>query len=257
MDCSKNLLQLAEQKKAYEKLDRVAIGESEACPSHNGKYDFVISASMINNDGWDEEVFQQMLSYVKMGGFIIFATKLNLNQENQYAPEIDKLAEEQYWKFVTEHTFYRYDKLCNGHGKFSNKMVKVLAYQKTDHNVWLEQEKDRLEEEERIRAEKQALVDEKLRVKEAKLNGAQNERKRRKMLQERESSMKLEAEIRAAEEAKEAELKAEEDAMAAEQRKKALAEQMKAKLKEAMWAKLKAAQAEEVARREALRQDML
>jgi len=34
-------------------------------------------------------------------------------------------------------------------------MVKIVAYQKTDHNVWLEQERDRLEEEERLRIEKE------------------------------------------------------------------------------------------------------
>lgn len=32
-------------------------------------------------------------------------------------------------------------------------MVKIVAYQKTDHGVWLENEKDRLDEEERIRIE--------------------------------------------------------------------------------------------------------
>lgn len=175
---------------------------------------------MINNDGWDRDVFLQMLDMCKMGGFIIFATKLNLNQKNQYGPEMDNLSEELYWKFVTEHTFYRYDKLCNGQGKFSNKMVKIVAYQKTDHNVWLEQEKDRLEEEERMRTEIQAAKEERIRQKEAKLNGAQNERKRRKMLQEKESSMKLEAELRAIEEEKESERKAEEDAAATEAQRK-------------------------------------
>lgn len=83
---------------------------------------------MINNDGWDKGAFWQMLKYVKMGGFIIFTTKLNLNQENQYGYEIDSLSEEMHWKFVTDHTFYRYDKLCGGQGKFSNKLVKVVAY---------------------------------------------------------------------------------------------------------------------------------
>jgi len=77
-----------------------------------------------------------------------------------------------YWKFITEHTFYRYDKLCNGVGKFSNKMVKIVAYQKTDHNVYLEMEKDRLEEEERMRIEKQSIIDAKIKAKEDKLNGA-------------------------------------------------------------------------------------
>ena len=63
-----------------------------------------------------------------MGGFIIFATKLNLHGENQYADNINMLANQQHWKFVTDHTFYRYDKLCDGKGKFSNKKVKVLVY---------------------------------------------------------------------------------------------------------------------------------
>lgn len=79
IDCSKNLLQIAEQKKSYQKLEKVAIGESEISDSHTNKYDFVISSSMINNDGWDEEVFHQMLKCVKMGGMLIFATKLNLS----------------------------------------------------------------------------------------------------------------------------------------------------------------------------------
>ena len=93
-----------------------------------GKYDFVISSSMINNDGWDEKVFHQMLDLVKMGGFLIFATKLNLSKDNQYAQEMDKLSNEQYWKFITEHTFFRYDKICTERGKFSNKKVKIVAY---------------------------------------------------------------------------------------------------------------------------------
>ena len=120
-----------------------------------------------------------MLDWVKMGGFLIFATKLNLYQENQYGPEFEKLSTEQYWKFITEHTFYRYDKLCGGKGKFSNKMVKIVAFQKTDHNVWLEQEKERLEEEERLRVEKQALIDRRIQDKEQKLNRAQADRKKR------------------------------------------------------------------------------
>lgn len=49
---------------------------------------------MINNDGWDENVFFKLLDYVKMGGFVIFATKLNLHGDNQYGSAIEKLAAE-------------------------------------------------------------------------------------------------------------------------------------------------------------------
>lgn len=94
VDCSKNLLQIAESKKAYMKLEKLAIGEVELDQSHKEKYDYVISSSMINNDGWDSQVFHQMRDLVKMGGFMIFATKLNLKQENQYGDEINQMEHE-------------------------------------------------------------------------------------------------------------------------------------------------------------------
>ena len=118
---------------------------------------------MINNDGWDEDVFLTMLSFVKMGGFLIFSTKLNLNQENQYGYEIDKLSQEQNWKYLTEHTFYKYDLLPGGQGKFSNKLVKIVAYQKTDHNDYLVREKDRLELEALEKERTQKEVEERIR----------------------------------------------------------------------------------------------
>lgn len=68
---------------------KTVFGQETLDDSHNGKYDVLISSSMINNDGWDKTAFQKMLSYVKMGGFIIFTTKLDLNQENQYKNETD------------------------------------------------------------------------------------------------------------------------------------------------------------------------
>jgi len=134
---------------------------------------------MINNDGWDRDTFSRMMSYCKMGGFIIFTTKLNLNQENQYGYEIDTLSEEMHWKFVTDHTFYRYDKLCGGHGKFSNKLVKVVAYQRTDHNEYLIREKDRLEMEAIEHERREKEIEERIKAKEAKLNAKANERANR------------------------------------------------------------------------------
>lgn len=128
VDCSRSLLKTAKESKHYEELVKSVFGQEELDETHHGKYDVVISASMINNDGWDNDAFDSMLKYVKMGGFVIFTTKLNLNQENQYQEEMETLSREMHWKFVTDHTFYRYDKLCGGQGKFSNKLVKVFAY---------------------------------------------------------------------------------------------------------------------------------
>ena len=56
MDCSKNLLNIAKSKKVYEKLDRFVFGMpgSTIAPEHTEKYDFVIAASMINNNDCDK-----------------------------------------------------------------------------------------------------------------------------------------------------------------------------------------------------------
>lgn len=79
LDCSRSLLSVAKKSGNYEMLHKGVFGQDELDESHHGKYDVVISSSMINNDGWDKDAFFSLMKYVKMGGFIIFTTKLNLN----------------------------------------------------------------------------------------------------------------------------------------------------------------------------------
>ena len=59
IDCSKSLLSISKEKNCYEHLDQAALGMdySVVPEKHHDKYDFVISASMINNDGFDIQVF--------------------------------------------------------------------------------------------------------------------------------------------------------------------------------------------------------
>lgn len=69
-----------------------------------------------------------ILDCLKIGGFGIFASKLNFHSNNQYEKEIKELVDEEYWQFTSEHSFFRYDKLCGKVGKFSTKPVKIFAY---------------------------------------------------------------------------------------------------------------------------------
>jgi 2-polyprenyl-3-methyl-5-hydroxy-6-metoxy-1,4-benzoquinol methylase len=57
LDCSRSLINSAKQTKCYENLEKGVFGQGELDEGHHGKYDVVISASMINNDGWDKEAF--------------------------------------------------------------------------------------------------------------------------------------------------------------------------------------------------------
>jgi len=90
IDVSNSLLQVAKGKNCYEHLEKVVFGmDYTVIPEHHHeKYDFVISASMINNDGFDDQVFFHLWKCLKMGAFCIFATKLNFHQENQYEGHI-------------------------------------------------------------------------------------------------------------------------------------------------------------------------
>ena len=54
----------------------------------SGKYDFVVVPSMINNNGFDQKVFLDLIGTVRVGGFVIFATKLNYFKHDIYTDEI-------------------------------------------------------------------------------------------------------------------------------------------------------------------------
>lgn len=100
-----------------------------------------------------------MLYCLKVGGFAVFATKLNYTKQDIYDGEIKQLASEGYWNFTAEHEFFRYDMLCEGMGKFSTKLVKVLAYQKQDYEtkfaeIAAKEEAERLEKEKAEKAKK-------------------------------------------------------------------------------------------------------
>ena len=100
----------------------------EISPEYKDQFDFIVVPSLVNNNGYDRKVFMDMLYCLKVRGYAVFATKLNYFKQDIYENEIKSLSEEGYWEFTSEHEFYRYDMLCEGMGKFSTKLVKVLAY---------------------------------------------------------------------------------------------------------------------------------
>ena len=86
LDCSNALLTLAKEKKCYDSLEKMVFGADDFVvpDAYLDKFTFVISNSMINNEGFDEKVFKDLLKCCKMDGFVIFATKLSNNGDNMY-----------------------------------------------------------------------------------------------------------------------------------------------------------------------------
>ena len=61
------------------------------------QFAFVSAATILNNDGYDLNIFMNMVECCEIGGFIVFATKLDLNLKNQYEPEIQHMENNGYW----------------------------------------------------------------------------------------------------------------------------------------------------------------
>lgn len=106
----------------------VGTEDSNIPEKYKNAYDFVICPSMINNNGFDRKVFIDLLYCLKVDGFVVFATKLNYFKQDIYENEIKSMVEDGYWNFTAEHQFYRYDMLADKMGKFSTKLVKIVAY---------------------------------------------------------------------------------------------------------------------------------
>jgi len=144
IDCSRIKLQEAEKKRSYESLQRGTFGlkDSRIPETYQGHFDFVTCASLVNNCDLNGKIFLDLLSMVRVGGSVIFAPKLDKNNVCEYAKQIEELTDQGYWTFTTDHTFYRYDKLFGGLGKFSNKLVKILVYQKRDREAFLREKEE-------------------------------------------------------------------------------------------------------------------
>ena len=95
MDYSKKMLDVARANKAYKSLERVVFGQpSTVIPEeHLNAYDFVVAPSLINNNDHDSLIFENLISCLKMGGFAIFATKLDYSGDDQYKDIIADLTE--------------------------------------------------------------------------------------------------------------------------------------------------------------------
>ena len=60
-------------------------------------------------------VFDNLLNCTKVGGYVIFAT--DAESEEECNEIIAMLQQEQAWKYVKEHQYYRFYKACQKSGK--------------------------------------------------------------------------------------------------------------------------------------------
>lgn len=129
LDCSKEMLSLAEEKKVYTKLDQLTLGVAETFPNYyKNQFDIVTCSGLINNNHLDYELFEEMTLACKQNGLIVFAARFSYLGDFWYNEIIQDMANSGRWKFIKEESFFKYDKLLDNVGRFSRTPTKVFAY---------------------------------------------------------------------------------------------------------------------------------
>ena len=98
MDLSKGMLEQADTKNVYKKLDQMVLGEKLNYPSDF--FDAVISVGVMTNGHAGHDSFEELLRIVKPQGYIVFTLKTDIYFENGFKEKMDKMEKDQMWKVV-------------------------------------------------------------------------------------------------------------------------------------------------------------
>ena len=131
VDASVGMLEKARSKNAYTDLDELFLGLPDTFPSkYHNKFDAITASGILAEGHLGNEVFDEMLLSLKVGGFACFSTRTMYLTKYNYIEKMTALTESGRWELVKEITFDRYDKLEEAVGRFQKVEVKGYAYKK-------------------------------------------------------------------------------------------------------------------------------
>ncbi len=131
LDISEGLLAKAKEKNIYEDLQVQWLGTPDKFPKeHHGQYDAVTAAGILAEGHLGNDVFDEILLALKVGGIAVFTTRVEYLTKYSYGVKITELDDTKRWKLVKSVDFPRYDKLEEGVGRFQKTTVRGFCYQK-------------------------------------------------------------------------------------------------------------------------------
>ena len=131
VDASKGMLEKAKEKDAYSELTELFLGLPDTFPKeYHNRFDAITAAGILAEGHLDNNVFEEMLLALKVGGYAVFATRTMYLEQYSYGTKIKELEEAARWKLIKEITFTRYDQIEEAVGRFSKVEIKGFVYQK-------------------------------------------------------------------------------------------------------------------------------
>ena len=132
IDASPNMLEQAKEKESYDDLKELFLGNPETFPEeYKDRFVALTAAGILAEGHLGNEVFDEMLISLKVGGYAIFTTREEYLTKYKYQEKMDALVEEGKWEFVKQEEFLRYNNMKGeGVGRFKPTKVLVFAYKK-------------------------------------------------------------------------------------------------------------------------------
>lgn len=144
VDCSKNMLRLCKEKKAYKMLNEATLGLDDWMDSlphlMRARYDFAVGADFVNTHFQSEFLFDNLLFSLKPMGICILACQYSFMGNFWYFNVMEELVENKRIKILDNgdnSIFYRYTKLAKGVGKYNKTPAKVIVFQKIEADSML------------------------------------------------------------------------------------------------------------------------
>lgn len=133
LDASEGMLASAKQKESYTELRHLFLGKPDTYPAdlHN-RFDIITAAAILAQGHLGNEVFDEMLLSLKVGGYAIFTTREEYLEKYNYNVAIKAHEEAGRWKRVKEVKFQKYANIEPGTkiGRYEAKDTMLYAYQK-------------------------------------------------------------------------------------------------------------------------------
>lgn len=132
IDISQKMLDQAAEKKVYSNLHKFELCQNDHIGSFpmslRNKFDFVTAAGLINNNYMDEKLFEQMLLSLREFGYLVFTARFSYLGDYWYVDKLAELEKAGRIKSIDSESFFKYDKLGCGIGRFGKTPVKVFVY---------------------------------------------------------------------------------------------------------------------------------
>ena len=133
LDASKGMIIEAQKKNCYTTIQYLFLGKPETFPAqYHGAFNFVTANAILAEGHLGNEVFDEMLLSLKVGGHAVFTTRDEYLTKYGYGPYIERLVTDGKWEKVYDESFKKYDNIKDGEtvGRYAPSLTRIFAYRK-------------------------------------------------------------------------------------------------------------------------------